>query len=255
MWELASSYFLILRLTCGTADLSVHCVCSIRFFIIPGILWTVNCRIPFSLLGLLEMLWMLIPRLFRLGDVIHLSIWDVSFQLQLDYGMSFLVVLLNLRNFRGSKLVLIDTYWVDNCNLVLLLFKYILYYIVFLSFFPSFLFIFSSLGLPSLLVPSGSWHFALSVRVCSLVDSNNNNNNNNKRLEYFSSVLCTVFCGNFQLSVMIIIPQHKIVAWNDVLIYIFRTYVSAFKLCNGLYNGFYSDAGVSWDLHRYDMTW
>ena len=29
--------FLILRLTCGTADLSVHCVCSIRSFIIPGI--------------------------------------------------------------------------------------------------------------------------------------------------------------------------------------------------------------------------
>ena len=48
------------------------------------------------------------------------------------------------------------------------------YYIVFLSFFPSFLFIFS-LGLPSLLVPSGFWHFALSVGVCSLVDNNNNN--------------------------------------------------------------------------------
>ena len=58
----------------------------------------------------------------------------------------------------------------------LLLFKYILYYIVFLSFFPSFLFIFSFLGLPSLLVPSGLWHFALSVGVCSLADNNNNNN-------------------------------------------------------------------------------
>ena len=58
----------------------------------------------------------------------------------------------------------------------MLLFKYILYYIVFLSFFPSFLFTFSFLGLPSLLVPSGLWHFALSVGVCSLADSNNNNN-------------------------------------------------------------------------------
>ena len=57
----------------------------------------------------------------------------------------------------------------------LLLFKYILYYIVFLSFFPSFLFIFSFLGLPSLLVPLGLWHFALSVGVCSLADNNNNN--------------------------------------------------------------------------------
>ena len=66
--------------------------------------------------------------------------------------------------------MLIDTYRVDNCNLFLLLFKYILYYIVFLSFFPSFLFIFSFLGLPSLLVPSGLWHFTLSVGVCSLVD-------------------------------------------------------------------------------------
>ena len=34
-------------------------------------------------------------------------------------------------------------------------------------------------GLPSLLVPSGLWHFALSVGVCSLVDNNTNNNNNN----------------------------------------------------------------------------
>ena len=74
--------------------------------------------------------------------------------------------------------MLIDTYLVDNCNLFLLLFKYILYYIVFLLFFPSFLFIFSFLGLPSLLVPSGLWHFALSVGVCSLVDNNNNNDNN-----------------------------------------------------------------------------
>ena len=63
----------------------------------------------------------------------------------------------------------------DFFPLFLLLFKYILYYIVFLSFFPSFLFIFSFLGLPSLLVPSGLWHFVLSVGVCSLADNNNNN--------------------------------------------------------------------------------
>ena len=38
-----------------------------------------------------------------------------------------------------------------------------------LIFFPFILFIFSILGLPSLLVPSGLWHFAPSVGVCSLL--------------------------------------------------------------------------------------
>ena len=35
-------------------------------------------------------------------------------------------------------------------------------------------------------MPSGLWHFALPVGVCSLADNNNNNNNNNNIYLYIS---------------------------------------------------------------------
>ena len=42
-------------------------------------------------------------------------------------------------------------------------------------------------------MPSGLWHFALSVRVCSLVDNNNNNNNNTRACNCYYFAIFRIF--------------------------------------------------------------
>ena len=89
IYEFVNFSFQILQLVCSTVVLLAHCVCFTRSFTTLPILSILNfptCSVPEEPL---EVPWVSIVYLSHLWDFILLSIPDVSFQLQLNYGMNF----------------------------------------------------------------------------------------------------------------------------------------------------------------------